>query len=181
MKKLLASLILLSSSLPMAHAAETSRDHANSLAVGTDLSSFANNFGVGIQVASPRLLDGKLWFQLAGDYTWVQGISGGTTGWFPYGNLRLGVYSGRFIADGLPIRFYTGGGVVLLVNGGSLNSQSLNWGGFGLIGFEFFLDPRTAPFLELGSMGTGAIANQLQSAPIYANGFTVSWGFKWYL
>jgi hypothetical protein len=157
------------------------RDNADSLSIGFDVSSFSNNYGVGGVIVSPKLLDGRLWFQLAGDYAWVQGNAGSNADWFPYGNFRLGICSGRFLADNVPIRFYTEAGAVLLVNGSSLSSEKTHWGTIGLIGLEFFLDSHAAPFIELGGMGTGAKADQLQGVPIYANGFVASWGFKCYL
>ncbi len=49
-------------------------------------------------------------------------------------------------------------------------------------GFEFFFTENTnrnpSYFIELGGIGTGAIANKLSSNPIYSNGFLISVGYR---
>jgi hypothetical protein len=150
------------------------------LAVGWDLSSFANNFGLGLRVASPRFAHDKMGFELGAHYAWVQGVANGATdtSWFPYGSVQLGVLGSQSIGS-LPLRFYGGGGVVVLLPTDKLSSRTSDFGGYGVTGLELFMAEQ-AWFVELGAMGTGAKADQLVASPIYANGFTASWGFRYY-
>jgi hypothetical protein len=157
---------------------------ANNFAVGFDIDSFSNNFGGGITLVSPHFLNDRLHVQASGGVAWVQGIKNGSsqTDWAPYGIFKVGIYGGNFIQD-LPIRVYGGGGAVILAFNGSVDSTGVTVGGFGVAGVEFFVDKRRAEalFIEVGGMGTGASADKLQGSPIYANGFTASFGYKFYL
>ena len=157
----------------------------NNFSIGWNISSFSNNYGLGIDIVSPRFLDGKLHVALSTDYAWVQGITltnTTQTTWTPFTMLRLGIYSDHLFPN-LPLRMYGGGGPLLLIASPSLASTATLGGGFGLVGLEFFLHPRNvhAMFLEFGGMGTGAAANKLVGKPVYANGFTISWGFRHFL
>jgi hypothetical protein len=105
-----------------------------------------------------------------------------TTTWAPYGFGKLGVTT-RHTSLTSPFGVYGGGGVVLLLPTRKVSSNAVQLGGYGLAGIELFLDDkRTSSMqLELGGMGTGARADKLVGAPIYANGFTISWGFNYHL
>ena len=52
-----------------------------------------------------------------------------------------------------------------------------------MTGVELFVSKKRskALYMELGAMGTGADADQLVNSPVYANGFTITWGYKYYL
>lgn len=159
------------------------QEHQNGFGFGWDLSSYSGDFSVGLRLASPRFLHQKLHVEASGGYAWAEGVllGGSEETWAAYGIFRLGLFHSSMIGH-LPLRYYGGGGVVLLLPTDKLSSQSTNWGGYGLTGLELFMwHKHRAWFVELGGMGTGAKANQLIGSPIYANGFTIAWGFRHYL
>ena len=168
-----------------AHAEEVANeDHSSNFAIGFDIDSYANNYGMGVTLASPRFFNDHADIQVTADIAWAQGLENGDSksNWEHYGLFKIGYFAGRFL-EGLPIRVYGGGGVVFLTPSSSLSSDSVDVGGYGLAGLEFFVNPKRSKglFLEFGGMGTGARADKMQNSPIYANGFTVSWGYKYYL
>jgi hypothetical protein len=104
----------------------------------------------------------------------------GETVWMPYSNVSLGLIGiSAVIVE--HIRLYGEGGTVLLFPSDSFSSKSIVVGGYGLFGFEFFMDKNGCYFIELGGIGTGAVADKVLSKPIYSNGFTISTGFRFYL
>ena len=155
----------------------------NGFAVGWDLNSVANNYGVALRLSSPPFADDKVHVDVAGGISWVQGVRLGSTGttWASYGMFRVGVFRTQAIGE-LPLRFYGGGGAVMLLPSDRLSAKSTRWGGYGVTGLELFMPSakNTAWFAELGGMGTGAKADKLADAPIYANCFTIGWGFRYY-
>ena len=163
---------------------EAITDHSTNAAIGFNLDSIANNFGFGLTVSSPYFFNNTSHLQLTGNVAWVQGVRAmeTETSWLPYGLFKLGFFSGRMI-ENTPIRVYGGGGLALITPAGTLSNSGVQFGGFGLTGVELFLNQQKAKslFLEFGAIGTGAKANQLVSSPIYANGFTIAWGYKYYL
>jgi len=163
---------------------ELKSDQSSNLGIGFDISSYSNNYALGLSVASPRFFNDTSIVKLTADLAWVQGVENGgnTTDWFSYGLYKLGYFSGKFI-DSTPIRVYGGGGLVALTPSSSLSSSGVSFGGFGLSGVEFFVNPKRSKclFVEFGGMGTGATAHKLTDSPIYANGFTMSWGYQYYL
>jgi hypothetical protein len=170
---------------PPAHAEEEKiSDPSTHFAIGFDIDSYSNNFGGGLNLSSPYFFDNISHVQLTADMAYVQGVKTGetTTTWAPYGLFKLGYFSGRFI-EGTSIRIYGGGGLVILAPPSSLSSSGVNFGGYGLTGVEILVNKKRTKglFLEFGAMGTGAFADKMVSSPIYANGFTVSWGYKYYL
>jgi hypothetical protein len=152
-------------------------------AMDFNINSFSNNYGLGVGVSSPYILNNSLNFRLSGAYAWVQGVANTETTqtWAPYGLVRLGVYGSGFVY-GTAIRAYGGGGPMLVIPSTTLSDQNTKVGGFGLVGLEFPLGGKSgAMFLELGGMGSGAKATKLSQSPIYANGFLASWGFRYVL
>ena len=51
-------------------------------------------------------------------------------------------------------------------------------GGYGLFGFEFFMNSRNNYFIEIGGVGTGAVADKVANSPIYSNGLLINVGFR---
>lgn len=60
----------------------------------------------------------------------------------------------------------------------AFSSRSVQFGGYGLFGFEFLLDQHMRYFLEAGGVGTGARADRIEGAPIYSNGFVINVGVR---
>jgi len=146
-----------------------------------NVNSFSNSYGLGASVGSPYFFNDKVNFRLAGSYGWVQGTpkGQGSETWAPFGMLKLGLFGSNFL-PGTLIRGYGGGGPLLLLPSDAVSSADTVSGGFGIVGVEFFLtaEKSLAMFVELGGMGTGARATGFENDPIYANGFTASWGFR---
>lgn len=182
--KAFALLLLLLPVAGNAFAQDPEAESRNGMAVGWDISSFANNYAIGVRLDSPRFAGGRVHVQFAADLAWVQGVKTetSTTAWAPYTLLRFGVVRTRRIRD-LPLRFYGGGGAALILPTDDVSDNGTEWGGYGLTGLELFMpgNGRTAWFVELGGMGTGAKAHNMANAPIYANGFLIGWGFRYYM
>jgi hypothetical protein len=176
--------VLLQGSAAFAQATPTDAqpDRPTGFAVGWEIASFANNYGFGVRVDTPPFADETVQIQLAADVAWVQGVSPGTsdTTWAPYTLVRIGIVRRVPIRD-LPLHFYGGGGVALLFPTHKVSEKTVQGGGYGVTGLELSLpqNGRSAWFAELGGMGTGAKADQLANDPIYANGFTIAWGFRY--
>jgi hypothetical protein len=77
---------------------------------------------------------------------------------------------------------YAEGGIVFLFPNPVFSDDDINLGGYGLFGFEFFFTEETSRnpsyFIELGGIGTGAVADKIATNPLYANGFLISVGFR---
>lgn len=97
--------------------------------------------------------------------------------WTPYTNFTLGLVGvGGTISDWA--RFYGEGGLILILPAEGFSSETSELGGYGLFGFEFFMNSHINYYIELGATGTGARADKLAFNPIYSNGFLVQTGFR---
>ena len=160
----------------------TTSDRPSHLSVGYALSSLSNDFGMGARVTSPFVAWESIAFRVQGGIHWKEGFRPGTvqSTWEQYGDVRLGVLgvSGRV---GDFARVYGEGGAVLLIPSAELD-DGINFGGYGIFGFEF-LGQSGSPvsyFFEAGGIGTGARASELLGNPLYANGFVMQAGIHWY-
>ena len=159
------------------------KEKTSHFALGWSINNFSGNYGLGLEMQSPAFFNDIVHLRLSGAYNWVQGTRRGANSetWSPYGLFRLGAFSSSFIL-GTPIRGYGGGGLVLLTPTDSVSTKNVEFGGYGLVGLEFFLADKNFPlYMELGGIGTGAQADQLERSQIYANGFLMSWGFRYFL
>jgi hypothetical protein len=183
MKAFAISLLLLTGA-GNAFAQASQDEQRTGAAIGWDISSFSNNYGIGVRLESPNFANGRVRVQFGADFAWVQGvkIESSTTTWAPYTLLRLGVVRINRIGD-LPLRFYGGGGAAVILPTNEVSDEGAKWGGYGVTGLELLMpaNGRSAWFAELGGMGTGAQADKLANKPIYANGFIIGWGFRYYL
>lgn len=178
----LTCLLLLTTAAHAQDAPASAEDRgARGAAIGWEISSFANNYAFGARVDTPSFANGRLRVQIAGSLAWVQGVPIGETEttWAPYTLLRVGIV--RSAPIGNRLRFYGGGGLALVLPTNDLADERAHGGGYGLTGLELSLpeNGRTRWFVELGGMGTGARADRLTNSPIYANGFTIGWGFRY--
>lgn len=161
-------------------------EKANKFNFGFNLNNYQNDFGIGLNITSPFLAGGYLAFRGRANLQFLQHLTndGTETTWSPYQNYQLGVVGVGGTAGGFA-RFYGEGGVVFVTPSSEFSSSSLETGGYGLFGFEFFMssqpDTPIAYFIELGGMGLGASADKVPGQPIYSNGFTASVGFRMYL
>lgn len=148
---------------------------------GFQLGRYQNDFALGLNLTSPPFAGDRMAIRVRGSVAFHEHLSVGaeprTETWTPYANLSAGLvgFAGRV---GKSIRLYGEGGAIGLVPPDDLSSATLEVGGYGLFGFSFFAAQNQSYFLEIGGVGIRARADQLRASPIYANGLTISVGFR---
>ncbi len=153
---------------------------SKNLGFGFQIGQYQNNFGLGINATSPYFLKQKIAIRVRGNVMWNEHLLNKEMTWTPYGNLSVGVVSvAGEIADF--VRLYGEGGLLLLFPNADFSSESLEIGGYGLFGFEFFFFPKGNYFIEIGGVGTGATADKVPTRPIYSNGLLINAGFRFQL
>jgi hypothetical protein len=144
---------------------------------GFQLNQYQRDFGMGLTATSPFIVHNSLALRARGNFMFYEHPEHGTTTWTPYSNASLGVVGvGGYIANFM--RLYGEGGVIFLFPAADFSSESFQIGGYGLFGFEFFMTPMTNYFVEIGGVGTGAVADKVENEPIYSNGLLISTGFR---
>ena len=147
-------------------------------AVGFQIAQYQQDFGLGLNVNSPYFADDRIAFRLRGNIMWNEHLDpDGLSTWSTYSNLSLGII-GVGGQIGNSIRLYGEGGLILLFPSSNFSSESTELGGYGLFGFEFYLNPFMTYFIEIGGVGTGAREDKLPSQAIYSNGLLVDTGFR---
>lgn len=147
---------------------------------GIHLNLLPRDLGVGINITSPYLVNSKIAARISTNYQWLQTTNiSGSPKWALYNNIRAGLIGVTgFI--GKSIRVYGEGGMVVLIPNPDA-SDKITSGGYGQMGFEFFFVQRTNSFfIEIGGIGTGAMAEKLNGAPMYSNGLLTGIGFRLY-
>lgn len=76
------------------------------------------------------------------------------------------------------IRLYGEGGFIGLFPDSSFSDTDFVAGGYGVFGFEVFMDLRRRYFIEIGGVGTGAREDNTPGRPIYSNGLLISTGLR---
>lgn len=148
--------------------------------IGFQINRFQNDFGMGIHVHSPSIMNLNL--VLKGNLNYLDHLDKKAENhlWSPYGLYQLGVKSNSFIAS--KINLYGEGGFVTIHENQVFSTNTLSFGGYGLFGFEFYFTEGSGRnacyFIELGGNGVNGIAEKLAGKPIYANGFLISVGFR---
>jgi len=148
------------------------------MSFGFNISEIQNDFGVGIDFASPYFLADRVGIRARANLRWFEHIDENLSStWSPYGQFSLGVVSvAREFSDVL--RLYGEGGVIGIVPDETFSSESFEFGGYGLFGFEFFVMPKLNYYMEIGGVGTGARADGVIGDPIFSNGLSVAAGFR---
>jgi hypothetical protein len=144
-----------------------------------ELNSFQQDFGFGARFNTPTLAR-FLRLSIGGGVAWVPNVLTvqGTDTWDAY-------YYGRLTVE-LPgpqigfVRTYAFAGVIVLGLPSDLSTTLITAGGLGGFGFEFLLPRYSSYFVELGALGTGAVADQVLNHPTFANGFLISVGSRFY-
>ena len=144
---------------------------------GFQLNQYQRDFGMGLTATSPFFVHDAIALRARGNFMFYEHPENGTTKWTAYSNVSLGVvgvagYIGNFM------RLYGEGGVIALFPSDDFSSESFQIGGYGLFGFEFFMTHMTNYFVEIGGVGTGAVADKVENEPIYSNGLLISTGFR---
>jgi hypothetical protein len=145
--------------------------------VGFQLNQFQSDFGLGVNVVFPSIIKDALVIRLRANMMFFEQVIAGKTEWTPYSNVMLGVSSKKYkVADFMAM--YGEGGVIGILPSSKFSSSDIDIGGYGIFGFEFFFVPEFNYFIELGGVGTGAVADKLPFEPIYSNGFLASVGWR---
>jgi hypothetical protein len=147
---------------------------------GFQLGQYQKDFGLGINLTSPYFAGDRIAIRVRGNMMFNEHLSEKTITWTPYSNLSIGVVSvageiGNFM------RLYGEGGFLMLFPNSDFSSESIEMGGYGLFGFEFFFYPKGNYFIEIGGVGTGATADKVLTNPIYSNGLLINAGFRFQL
>ena len=148
---------------------------------GFQLSHYQKDFGIGLNLTSPRFIHEVLAVRLKGNLMWNEHLDNNIEStWSEYSNVSLGItaLAGKV---GENVKVYGEGGVIYIMPSSNFSTESYDLGGYGLFGFEFYFHPNFSYYIELGGMGTGAKADKVPGEPIYSNGFTTSVGFRFIL
>lgn len=156
--------------------AQSSTIH-NGTTAGIQLNQYQQDFGMGVHLTSPWFANQKIAVRARGNVMFQEHFQNQGTTWTPYLNTTLGV-AGMTGTVGEFIRLYGEGGVIGLFPSDEFSSESFEFGGYGLFGFEFHMNLHSNYFIEIGAVGTGAQADQVFGNPIYSNGLTISTGFR---
>ena len=153
--------------------------HFNKISFGFQLVKLQNEFGFGIHLLTPEFKNLRLNAKI--NLNWLNHADYQNNQiWSEFLNNQVGVNYHKSITN--RINLYSEGGLVLLYPNSLFSDESISFGGYGLFGFEFFFTENKSRnpsyFIELGGIGTGAVANKVVSHPIYANGFLISVGYR---
>ena len=168
-------LIIISLSL-FVPSAMSARGLSDNPSIGFNISQYQRDFGVGLNFITPYFCKDMLAIRLGGNIQWLQ-YADPETLWVSYGNMQAGIRARSFILED-KISVYGEGGLVMLFPNKMFSSKAFGIGGYGLFGFEFRISGRLSYFLELGGVGTGAVADRAPASPIYSNGFLTNVGFR---
>ena len=151
---------------------------------GGQVVQFQRDFGIGLNLTSPYFANDGMAVRLKANFMFhehVQNlITTTTTTWTPYQNISLGIVGvGGKIGD--YIRLYGEGGAIVLLPSSTFSSTDVEMGGYGVFGFEFFMDRCVNYYIEIGGVGTGAVADKVANEPIYSNGLIINVGFRFSL
>ncbi|MCW5900531.1 MAG: hypothetical protein KIT10_14800 [Flavobacteriales bacterium] len=150
----------------------------NGFGIGGQVGQHQKDFGIGLHLTSPYFAHKKTAVRLRGNVLWNEHLNGASeTTWSSYSNLSLGfVQTVGELGDRM--RVYGEGGAIYLFPSEEFSTRSVVFGGYGLFGFEFFLDEHMNYFIEAGGVGTGARADEIPGKPIYSNGFLINVGVR---
>lgn len=146
--------------------------------IGGQVGQHQKDFGIGLNMTSPYFANGKMAVRLKGNLIWNEHPNGNSEAtWTSYSNFSLGFVQSVGEINNF-VRIYGEGGAILLFPSSEFSSKTIQFGGYGLFGFEFFLDKHVNYFIEAGGVGTGAKADKIEGNPIYSNGFLINVGIR---
>ena len=151
----------------------------STMSIGGQFGQYYNDFGVGLNASIPLCKNG-MDIRVRGNMVWHEHISETKATWTPYSNLSIGmVIPTGSIGEG--VRSYTEGGLFIVIPSEKFSSDDYSIGGYGLIGIELSPVHFFAYFIEVGAVGIGAKADQIEGQPIYSNGLMIDAGFRFRL
>jgi len=155
----------------------TAQNQSNKLEFGFNVNQFHKDFGVGVHLISPYFLLAKVAVTAGVNLQWFEYYDGSETTWTPYQSFQIGLRSRSPIIEN-KLFIYGEGGVLTILPNSDFSNKSSEFGGYGVFGFEFKSRPIFGYYIELGGVGTGAIADELATNPIYSNGFLTKVGLR---
>lgn len=173
MKKLFLILVLLCmAERPYAQTENINTGHG----IGFQLNQYQNDFGFGLQYMTPLFFN-SIGVRAKYNLMFHEHVKDSMMTWTPYSNLSLGLigFSGMVSER---IRLYGEGGLLLILPSSAFSTSAFDLGGYGLFGFEFFTTNSFNYFIEIGGVGSGAVADKLTYQPIYSNGLSITTGFR---
>lgn len=156
-------------------------DEMNQFTIGLQVQQVQTDLGFGLQLISP-----KFWgnFRVNNSYNlnfFTYTDENGESIWTPYSNFYFGTRYQFAITKNIDT--YVEAGPQMLINPSSISSESINVGGYGLVGVEYFIgasaNRHVSFFLELGAAGNNSKADKVPAEPKIATGFTSSIGFHY--
>ena len=148
--------------------------------LGFQLNQYQNDFGMGINLTSPYFVYDHLAVRARANLMFNEHLQDQNITWTPYSNITLGLIgTSGYVGDFM--RLYGEGGVIMILPSSTFSSGDPEFGGYGLFGFEFYMSPITNYFIEIGGVGTGAVADKVPGNPIYSNGLSISVGFRFHI
>ncbi|MBL7789959.1 MAG: hypothetical protein JNL75_09060 [Chitinophagales bacterium] len=149
-----------------------------SIEIGMQVSRLQNDFGIGIQAATPYFANESIAFRARANVYWLDHIENGSSTWNPYMSYNFGIIGSQMLIDDR-IRLYGEGGLLMVAPSEKFSTQTIHFGGYGLFGFEFLMkNSKSSYFIEIGGGGTGAKADKLPNSNIYSNGFITNAGYR---
>ena len=176
MKKVL---VILAAILSFSKVANAQEEELNTkFGIGFQIAQYQQDFGLGINLTSPYFAYNKVAFRVRGNFMWNEHLGNdGLSTWTSYSNMSVGLV-GVGGQIGNSIRLYGEGGLLMLFPSDVFSTKSTELGGYGLFGFEFYLNPFSNYFIEIGGVGTGAKEDKLVTQEIYSNGMIIDTGFR---
>jgi hypothetical protein len=146
---------------------------------GFQLNEFQQDFGIGINLTSPAIMENTIELHLRGNMMFQQyyDTKSEESTWQPYANIMIGISSATYKINS-NVALYGEGGGILILPSSTIDEDATEFGGYGIFGFEFMFADSFSYFLEAGAVGTGASAEKIPGRPIYSNGFILSVGWK---
>lgn len=160
------------------HAQKTQGINSN-WGLGFHIKQNKRDFGLGVNLTSPYFAQKQVALRVRVNLLFNEHLKNtNTTTWAPYSSMSLGFIGvgGRI---GEFIWLYGEGGAALLLPSSKFSSESTVFGGYGLFGFEFFMDKSSNYFIEIGGVGSGATADEIVGNPIFANGLLINVGYRY--
>ncbi|MBN1797491.1 MAG: hypothetical protein JW822_02875 [Spirochaetales bacterium] len=161
-----------------------SAQKGNNLSFSYEIGRLDNDFYIGGTVTSPYFIYNAVAVRAGGGLVFRPGVPDGQSSeeWYTYALGKVGLVGANLINEF--IRAYGEGGLLFVFPNQEFSSTEFQFGGYGLWGFEFFMSGITnswvSYYIELGGIGTGAIADKMTAHPLYLNGFFTQVGIKIY-
>ncbi|MGB5654881.1 MAG: hypothetical protein WBM56_13720 [Robiginitalea sp.] len=151
---------------------------SGSFRIGFHLRELAGDFGLGLNLDLPTPQNWPT-IRLAGTWQWQEIPEGTSFDKASYLTLRAGVASKSFQIQER-IRAYGEGGLLGVLPSDELSENSFELGGYGLFGFEFFVEQYglSSLFLEVGASSAGNGLETRPGVPSFGTGFWVGAGFR---